>query len=47
MPLLTNNQRAIRTLVDGVVGGALDVVAGLGVLAKLVLGGVLEGVHFE
>lgn len=35
----------VRTLVDSVVSGALDAVAGLGVLVELVLGGVEDSRH--
>lgn len=41
------NRRVTRTLVDCAISLALDVVAGLRVLAELVLGGILEGVHIE
>lgn len=32
-------------MVDSVISGALEAVAGLGVLVKLVLGGVDDGIH--
>lgn len=37
--------RGVHTLVDSVIGGSLEAVAGLGVLAQLVLGRVDNGVH--
>lgn len=41
------DHRVSRTLVDCAVSLALDVVAGLRVLAELVLGRILDGVHIE
>lgn len=43
----TIDHRVTRTLVNCAISLALDVVTGLRVLAELVLGGILDGVHIE